>query len=221
MKPAGMPTELTSDPGGVSLIEKVRAKGHSEARLPHRLDRMTRGWVVVALTRESIAFHNEEVRRGAWAKWYLARIAALRNPGEILGEHRAYLRTVGHRAEIVRAGGKPAVMEVLDCAPAPQRSSQAHVLIRLRTGRFHQIRAMLADRGVPIAGDDLYGGAVPESRTSPRPYLEHAAIRFRPFGASVPRVLFDPDDAGREPVDPRLLKSLLQLTIGSLDEETK
>src|SRR5690606_1318922 len=153
VKPAGMATELTSDPRGVSLIEQIRRSGHPNARLPHRLDRLTRGLVVVALTDESIAFHNEQIRAGAGAKWYLARILAESDPSEILGFHRVYLRTTGDRARVVRSGGKPALMDVLKHAPAPGHPGQAHVAIRLHTGRFHQIRAMLAYLGFPIAGD--------------------------------------------------------------------
>ena len=64
VKPAGMATELTSDPKGVSLIARVRAGGVT-AKLPHRLDRVTRGIVVVALTDEAIRFHRSTRARAA------------------------------------------------------------------------------------------------------------------------------------------------------------
>ena len=240
IKPAGMPTELTSDPRGVSLIERIRRSGHPDARLPHRLDRMTRGLVVIALTAESIAFHNEQIRAGAWAKWYLARVLAERDPSELLGSHRAYLRTMGDRAQVVRAGGKPALLDVLGHTPAPGRTGQAHLAIRLHTGRFHQIRAMLAHQGFPIAGDTKYAGEM-RSVSNPKyggetrsrdvryggerapgdaPYLEHAALRLRPYGETTARVFFKENDPERERIDPTLLQLLSRHIAAIHDEES-
>lgn len=218
VKPAGMPTELTSDPRGISLIERIRRSGHPNARLPHRLDRMTRGFVVIALTAESIAFHNEQIRSGAWAKWYLARVLADRDPSELVGSHRAYLRTTGDRAQVVRSGGKPALLDVLGWALAPGRPGQAHVAIRLHTGRFHQIRAMVAHLGFPVAGDDKYGAL---SSPGEAPYLEHAALRFRPYGESDSRVLFNEEDPERERIDPSLLQLLSRHVTAVHDGESE
>ena len=76
----------------------------------------------------------------------------------LIGPHKAYLRTEGRVATVVRAGGKPSFLDVVAAAPAPEDASTSHVLIRLHTGRYHQIRAMLAHAGAPLAGDATYGG---------------------------------------------------------------
>ena len=195
IKPARIATELTSDPKGTSLLSRVRkacAPG-VVPRLPHRLDRIGRGIVVVALTDEAIAFHNEQIRERSWGKLYLARI---HSPGEneadgILGPHKIHLRTVRGRAEVVRSGGKPALLDVL--AISPRQRNLTYALIRLRTGRFHQIRATLGHLSAPMLGDRLYGP--PGDRESAF-YLEHVALRFTPYGEGEPTVVHwrnDPD----------------------------
>lgn len=195
IKPARVATELTNDPKGTSLLSRVRracAPG-VVPKLPHRLDRIGRGIVVIALTDEAISFHNEQLRERAWGKLYLARI---HSPSEsdmegILGSHKIHLRTVKGRAEVVRSGGKQALLDVL--AISPRQRHLSYALVRLRTGRFHQIRATLAHLGVPMVGDRLYGP--PGDRESAF-YLEHTALRFTPYGADEPMVLHlrnDPD----------------------------
>lgn len=214
-KPAGMAVELTSDPHGTSLLSWARRLS-PRARLPHRIDRLTRGFVVIALTDESIAFHNQEIAAGAWGKWYLARLFAPPDPDRLVGAHKAYLKETGSRTEIVRAGGRPSFLDVLAWAWAqrteprtPRR--QIHVIIRLRTGRRHQIRVMMAAAGAPLTGDPLYGSPSADTSFAEVPYLEHVVLRFRPFGAEDPITLFDPLDSEREAIDPSLAERLAEI----------
>ncbi|MCE2883602.1 MAG: pseudouridine synthase [Planctomycetaceae bacterium] len=167
-KPAGLSSERpdgaaatagTAAPND-SAITRARAQfGWPDAQLPHRLDRPTSGILVVAADRARAADHAREMREGRWRKWYVARIAAADAGDHLLGAHRRYLRREGRLARCVRSGGDPSALEVLAIEPAPDRSTDAHALIRLETGRFHQIRAMLADLGAPLLGDVDYGGA--------------------------------------------------------------
>ena len=57
----------------------------------------------------------------------------------------------------VTAGGKPAVTHyrVLE-----RFRSHTHVRVKLETGRTHQIRVHFAHLGLPLLGDDLYGGSL-------------------------------------------------------------
>lgn len=206
VKPAGMAVELTRDPKRESLIERVRAVARlgDGPRLPHRIDRVTRGLVVVALSKESAAWHGAQLERGTWTKVYLARVlphAGVSMPG-LVGDHKAYLRQDKMRAEIVRSGGKPSRLIVEGAWPAPNRRGEWHVVIRLLTGRFHQVRVMMANLGAPLVGDTVYGG-------DPGPmYLEHAALRFTPMDAADSVGIFDPHDAEREPVGPGVLDAI-------------
>jgi len=181
VKPAGVASELTSDPRGSSLVSRIQAHEarFENARLPHRLDRVTRGLIVIALTDEAIAHHNEKIRLGLWKKLYLACVHRPDSSrvDDLLGMHRLYLRTRGRQAHVVRSGGRPAWTEVLAAAPVPGRLDRLHLLIQLHTGRMHQIRVTLAHLGTPLVGDWLYGRDGDDERDF---YLEHTLLRFAP-----------------------------------------
>ena len=218
IKSAGMATELTSDPRGASLISRVREALPAEvdARLPHRLDRVTRGLVVVALSDKAIAFHDAQIRAGNWEKIYLARVMLPESDtlDELIGVHKMHLRRDRGRAEVVRSGGKRALTEILAWAPVPaqatDRSDEAHVLIRLLTGRFHQIRATMAALGAPLVDDWLYGSSAGTRRrpADERFYLEHTALRFTPFNSDRPAAVHWTNDPDRETMSPTLLARL-------------
>jgi 23S rRNA-/tRNA-specific pseudouridylate synthase len=210
IKPPGMATELTSDPNGVSLISRVRSAlpAGVTVKLPHRLDRVTRGIVIVALSEDAIRFHNEQLREGAWEKLYLARLSGPR-PGSAdasIGVYKLHLRTRIGRAEVVRSGGNRAITEILAVAPAPDRADELHALLRLHTGRYHQIRATMAHLGTPLVDDWLYG---PEpSRGGGRFYLEHVALRFTPFEATCPVAIHRRKDPDRDEIATALRERL-------------
>lgn len=210
-KPAGMATELTTDRQGVSLIARIR-KACAEnvtPRLVHRLDRATGGVMIVSLTRGAASFYGEQIREGVWEKYYLARIAMPANKSAtraLIGEHRAYLREESKagqpRAVLVKAGGKPSFLQIRAIEPAPEREGEGHVLIRLLTGRLHQIRVMLSGMGYPLIGDDFYGG-----RDGPF-YLEHTALWYVDCASREVRLAHDRNDPARETLAPAMQRAL-------------
>lgn len=216
VKPAGISSEGAPD----AALESVRARlGWPAARLPHRLDRLTRGFLLIARDAAAVARHNEAIRAKTWTKGYLARLRptpelmarAADVGGGFLGPHKAYLRREGRIATVVRSGGDPSFLEILAVAPVPRRPGELHAAIRLLTGRFHQIRAMCADLGAPLAGDRDYG-----ERSASEPTLEHAVFSFPVRGdagtGQVERVtLWNPQDPARESVAPAVVAALAAL----------
>jgi len=206
VKPAGMATELSRDPKGTSLLSRVKAAtpAGSRPKLPHRLDRVSRGIVIVALTEEAIAYHGRQIQERAWDKIYLARCLAPadREPGDLLGQHKLHLRPQSGRARVVRSGGKQSLTEILDVAPVPNVDGEIHALVRLLTGRFHQIRATMAHLGAPLVDDWIYGTS--PGRGKERFYLEHTALRFTPYESPTPCIVHWSGDPHRERLDPKL-----------------
>ena len=211
LKPAGLSCEAPQRGGAPvrTLLVQARALlGWPQAQLPHRLDRPTRGFVVVARDAAAVAAHNAAIREGRWTKHYLARIAPRGglDPRSLLGPQRAYLRREGGRALVVRSGGDPSRLTVQAIAPAPGHPGQWHALVLLETGRYHQIRAMLAHLGAPLVGDALYGGAAGTM------YLDHASLWMPDLGSGAPVRVYIPEDAGREPLDPSVAAALASAT---------
>lgn len=184
-KPAGLSAERgPGDHGACVATLAPGLLGWSRCWLPHRLDRPTRGLLVVAGSESASARLSEEVRKGLWTKWYYARVPWRDGSaaGALVGPHRCYLRREGRLARVVRSGGDPSRLEVLGVAQSTDDPRHAIALIRLETGRFHQIRAMLAHLGYPLAGDIDYGGTARRSVGYADIDLEACALRFERGG---------------------------------------
>ncbi len=205
-KPSGMASELPGDDTSSARALAALRVGRADVKLPHRLDRVTRGILLMCLGQASIAFHNAQIKAGAWDKYYLARVAPEDgvDPAALLGKHKAFLTDDGRRARIVRAGGRPAWLEILHVAATTndEGAPRTHLLIRLLTGRFHQIRVMCAALGLPLPGDPLYDA---RARDPGELYLEHLMLKYTDFDTQASSTIFVRDDAERTRVAPSLM----------------
>jgi 23S rRNA-/tRNA-specific pseudouridylate synthase len=212
-KPSGIPSEPTYRKDGNSALEKVRrgefdCEGLSaaardrlpDAVLPHRIDALTEGLLVIALSTEAAGWHGKEIAARRWRKLYIAALPGTVRPDELLGVHKAYLIRRGRRAERVRAGGKPAFMEILAAERSSIDSDVVHALIDLKTGRYHQIRVMLEGLGCPLVGDGFYGGREGDM------LLRHVLVGFRPFGAELVYSLVSLEGLEERGVSQRILE---------------
>jgi 23S rRNA-/tRNA-specific pseudouridylate synthase len=190
-KPAGLPSELPRDPGADSLVTRLRHEGFNDLRLVHRLDSPTCGVMIVARSADAAAHYSTEIAARRWKKIYIAETTLpMEKMQRLIGDHKAYLATEGRIARLVRAGGKPSFLTIAHVAPAAE--GRSHVLVRLHTGRFHQIRVMLASLGAPLAGDTTYGGPAGADF-----YLEHVLLRATPFGSESPQTWLAPPHRDR------------------------
>jgi 23S rRNA-/tRNA-specific pseudouridylate synthase len=161
-------------------VSRLRGDGFTDLRLVHRLDSPTCGVMIAARTPEAAAHYSAEIANRRWKKVYVAELSvSAARAQSLLGDHQAYLSTEGRKAVVVRSGGKPSFLTIAHVAPVPDSRERSHALVRLHTGRFHQIRVMLSSLGAPLAGDDTYGGPAGD-----RFYLEHVLLGARLFGST-------------------------------------
>ena len=177
-KPAGLAVHGEDDSVLARLAEYPlpRRPALSFAPAPvHQLDRVTSGALVVALTLAAARSWSAALRSGMVVKLYLAVVAGdLRTPpgGAPWEDRLLYDRRVRRaRSDPAGAIARARVWSVARAAGAPAAGAQAArrpatlLLVRLHTGRRHQIRAQAAGRGHALLGDLRYA-AVP--RGAPR-----------------------------------------------------
>ena len=163
-KPAGtlVQGDRTGDPDLVTwaqdyLKERFDKPGNVFVGLVHRLDRPTSGVVVLARTSKAAGRLSDQFRRRAVDKRYLAVLDGVLAPtGEAVD---GVVKQDGGSVRVVAADHPGAQSAALRWRTVASDGRQSLVEVELETGRKHQIRAQLAARGAPVAGDFRYGDA--------------------------------------------------------------
>ncbi len=175
-KPARMATQLSDDIKGSSLESILKKQfGKEDIYFPHRLDRITRGLLLVCFDKETVAYYNEQMKQKKFEKHYQCLVEpSVPEPEQLTGIHSRFIKTKSGRSRIVQSGGKPSFLEIVSAAPSEDENGLYKVKIRLITGRTHQIRLMLSDLGIPLSGDRLYN---PDSKFK-QFFLESVMLKF-------------------------------------------
>lgn len=124
-----------------------------------RLDKGTSGLMPIALNAVAHDRMQRMLHTGQYVRQYLAVTEHV--PQQMHGViDRPIGRAQGVKRCIDEQHGKRAVThyQVLQCAP----NGRALLRLQLETGRTHQIRVHLQSLGCPVAGDYLYGQALPQ-----------------------------------------------------------
>lgn len=166
VKPQGIPSQ--PDPSGcvdmtALLSEELIKNGEkSDIFVVHRLDRSTGGLIIYARNKEAAAsFSRLVAEKDGFQKEYLAVISGM--PENESGNMTDYLfkDSAQKKAFVVKSERKGAKLASLDFKTLQTVSEDDKIFsllrITLNTGRFHQIRAQLSSRGMPIYGDGKYG----------------------------------------------------------------
>lgn len=176
-KPAGMNTIPSREHPRGSLANAVsgyyRKTGLSSAvHIVTRLDRNTSGIVLIAKYRHIHHLFSQQQREG----WIIRTYEALAEG--VFSESRGWIEEpIARKSDsiIEREVNPNGQYACTYFELVRQYRSYAHVRIRPKTGRTHQIRVHLAHLGHPLLGDDLYGGSL---KLINRQALHCSAIKF-------------------------------------------
>jgi RluA family pseudouridine synthase len=173
-KPAGIPVQPDGWEPEAPYLLKLLEEQQGKIWVVHRLDKVTSGVMVFAITAEAHRSLNDQFERHTVEKVYLGIVEGL-PPWETHTARHMLQANVGraHRTVVVRKRGKKSETHFKVLARGPQ-----HALLEARpkTGRTHQVRIHLSALGYPLMGDVLYGAE--PSDVIPRPALHAFSLTF-------------------------------------------
>lgn len=141
-----------------AFLEARDGGGPAYVGTHQRLDQATSGLIAYAKRREANAWLAGAFEGRRVEKTYLAAVSGARLPDRARWQD-ALRDAGGDRTEVVPRGTKGSVVACTEMRVIERRADRALVSLGIETGRTHQIRAQLAHRHAPIAGDVWYGGA--------------------------------------------------------------
>ena len=201
-KPVGTPSQ--PDPSGAPdaltlLASELSELGERSELFPiHRIDRTVGGLLLFARNKRSAGELSSDIAAERIAKTYFAIVEG--EPQCDSGRLSDYLLkdSVMKISKVVDGSKKGAKLAELDYSvikkTTTEKGVRTLVLIRLLSGRFHQIRAQFSSRGLPLLGDKKYGSREVLTRV---PALFSAGLDFELFGERI--VEFSAPDTDKYP----------------------
>ncbi len=152
VKPAGLITQGEFDTQVIRWICETEKRERAFLEPIHRLDKAVSGIVLFARSSKALTRMQESMRKRDCQKGYIAWAEGRFEKEEQELEH---LLLKGEYRTKVDTAGKSST---LNYRVVKQEDHRALLLIALKTGRYHQIRAQLSAIGHPLIGDEKYGG---------------------------------------------------------------
>jgi tRNA pseudouridine32 synthase / 23S rRNA pseudouridine746 synthase len=168
-KPRGMFSQGTKWGDHSSIVRWVEIFGFDLNQIPnrpsflvHRLDRATQGLILIA--------HSKKIA-ARLSGLFESRLIEKHYQAVIEGKTDKLVKGTRLETPIDDRSARTLILE----NHFEQVQNQTKLLLKLETGRKHQIRKHLAEAGYPIIGDRLYGG---EKNTAVDLQLTSCLLRF-------------------------------------------
>jgi 23S rRNA pseudouridine1911/1915/1917 synthase len=138
--------------------------GQRRVFVVQRLDRDTTGPIVFARTADAARSLSGQLRRHTVTRRYWALVHGALTAGETIRSELVADRGDGRRGSLLPGRRAPAAerrLAVTHVTPVARLGPLSLVECRLETGRTHQIRIHLAERGHPLVGERAYAPGGP------------------------------------------------------------
>ena len=163
-KPAGLAT-MGVESGEPSLWERAKRylkhkynkPGNVYLGVVSRVDSLVTGVVIFARTSKAAARLSDQFRRGDVDKEYWAIVERPPQPAAGACEDWLFKDEPRQRMEVSSTATANAKLARLSYETCRRLSRGTWLVVRLETGRKHQIRVQLSHRGWPVLGDRKYG----------------------------------------------------------------
>ncbi len=185
-KPSGVLIDDLMEQTKQFLKEKYAKPGNVFLGMVHQLDRPVSGIVLFGKTSKGAARLSEQFRDREAAKIYHAWVEGdVKGPGKISNylkkdenRRKAFIYSEEVRdSKLAELEYSVVAKKMIEAGPSAPAQMITLLKVKLKTGRFHQIRAQLGRKGHPVLGDVKYGSKItfPDSHIA----LSATSITFK------------------------------------------